>query len=310
MTDTARTTALVLARGLAASGVGHLICDPVRAGSVPVRCVRSIVRRAALRPLARRLMASSLSERREIAALLSAALDAGHYSAALALVSTAGRRPDLYAEKILSQRYRFLWLGVPKAASRSVIAALRAADPKALLVHKLSLDELLAAYPEARDYFRFAFLRHPYARLLSFYADKHVRGRHDRAAYRWFIEPWRGLRPGMGFDELCRWLCTPCGSDAFADRHWLSQSRQVIAADGRLPDYLGRCETLDAGWRTVCERLELPGAPLPRLNAGGYDAMPGGRIDIDAGLCGLLRRRYAEDYRLGDYGEAPPGWPQ
>ena len=201
MTDTARTTALVLARGLAASGVGHLICDPVRAGSVPVRCVRSIVRRAALRPLARRLMASSLSERREIAALLSAALDAGHYSAALALVSTAGRRPDLYAEKILSQRYRFLWLGVPKAASRSVIAALRAADPKALLVHKLSLDELLAAYPEARDYFRFAFLRHPYARLLSFYADKHVRGRHDRAAYRWFIEPWRGLRPGMGFDE-------------------------------------------------------------------------------------------------------------
>ena len=38
--------------------------------------------------------------------------------------------------------------------------------------------------------------------------------------------------------------------------------------------------------------------------------MPDGRIDIDADICGLLRRRYAEDYHLGGYGEAPPGWPQ
>ena len=310
MTDTARNTARVLARGLAASGVGQLICDPARAGSVPVRCLRSVVRSSALRTLARRLMDSPMGERRTIAAMLNAALDKGNYRAALALVSTAGRRPDLYAEKILSRRYRFLWIGVPKAASRSLIAALQALDPKAVLYHGLSLDELLLVHPEARDYFRFAFLRHPCARLLSFYADKHVRGRNDREAYRWFIKPWNGLRPGMGFDELCRWLCTPCGSDAFADRHWLSQSRQVIAADGRLPQYLGRYETLEAGWRTVCERLDMPAAPLPRLNAGGYDAMPGGRIDIDADICGLLRRRYAEDYHLGGYGEAPPGWPQ
>ena len=230
--------------------------------------------------------------------MLNAALDKGNYRAALALVSTAGRRPDLYAEKILSQRYRFLWIGVPKAASRSLIAALHALDPKAVLYHGLSLDELLLVHPEARDYFRFAFLRHPCARLLSFYADKHVRGRNDREAYRWFIEPWRGLRPGMGFDELCRWLCTPCGSDAFADRHWLSQSRQVISADGRLPQYLGRYETLEAGWRTVCERLDMPAAPLPRLNAGRYDAMPGGRIDIDADICGPASALCG----------LPPGW--
>ena len=121
--------------------------------------------------------------------------------------------------------------------------------------------------PAVRDYFRFAFLRHPWHRARSFYADKHALARAYRNAYRWFIAPWYGLRRGMSFAELCRWLGTACGSDAFADRHWLSQHRQLNDADGRQPDFLGRYETLDADWRRVSERLQMPFVELPRLNA-------------------------------------------
>ena len=158
-------------------------------------------------------------------------------------------------------------------------------------------------YPEAGEFFRFAFLRHPYHRIRSFHADKHALARRDRNAHRWFIEPWHGLRPGMSFAEFCRWLETPCGSDVFADRHWLSQSRQVATADGRMPDFLGRFETLEADWRAVTERLRLSQVPLPRLNASGAG------LAVEAGLDGesaaLLRRRYAEDFALGCYGDAP-----
>ena len=181
----------------------------------------------------------------------------------MVLVATAGCRTDLRAEKMVSRRFRFLWLCNPKVASRSIIAALRAADPDAELFRNCTLDEVLARRPEARGYFTFAFIRHPLDRTRSCHADKHALALRDRRAARWFIEPWHGLGLGMTFAEFCRWLDTPWGSDAFADRHWLSQHRQIRTAGGRLPDFLGHWERLDADWRAVTARLGLPFASCP-----------------------------------------------
>ena len=81
-----------------------------------------------------------------------------------------------------------------------------------------------------------------------------------------FIKPYYGVHEGMSFAELCRWLSTPYGSDAFANRHWLSQHRQLRLPDGRLPDFIGRYERLDTDWETVTARLGLPARALPRVN--------------------------------------------
>ena len=256
--------------------------------------------------LACRLAVSRTAEHRDIAAALTDAVKAGDYGTALALVTTAGRRADLRAEKMVSRRYRFLWICNPKVASRSIIAALRAADPDARLIRGRTLDEVLARHPEARDYFSFAFVRHPRDRTLSCHADKHGLARHDRAARRWFVEPYHGLRVGMSFGEFCRWLATPCGSDAFADRHWLSQHRQIRTAEGRLPDFLGHWESLDADWRAIAERLGMPCHDLPRLNV--RPERPSAEEPPDAAATALLRQRYAGDFRVGGYDEVhePP----
>ena len=295
--------AWVLDKSLAASGARRLMSDPAAGGSGFGRTACEAFRTGALRPLARWLATSVLVEHRELGALLAAAIAEGDDASALALVATAAHRPDRRAEKVVSHRFRFLWICNPKAASRSLIAALRVADPDAVLVRHRTLEQVLARYPEAGAFFRFAFLRHPYHRTRSFHADKHTLALRDRDARRWFIEPWHGLRPGMSFAELCRWLETPCGSDAFADRHWLSQSRQVAAADGRMPDFVGRFETLEADWRAVTERLRMPPVPLPRLN--GSAAGLAGEEDLDGESAALLRQRYAEDFALGGYGDAP-----
>ena len=292
--------AWVLDKALAVSGALRPMPDAGGRGAGLGRAVRSAIRAGALRPLARRLAGSARAEHRELGALLGAAIAGAHDATALALVSTAARKPDLRAEKIVSHRYRFVWICNPKAASRSLIAALRAADPDAVLIRNRTLEQVLARHPEAGEFFRFAFLRHPYHRTRSFHADKHALALRERDARRWFIEPWHGLHTGMCFAELCRWLDTPCGSDAFADRHWLSQSRQVAAADGRMPDFLGRYERLEADWRAVTERLRLPPVALPRLNAGMTGEAGSGGDIMD-----LLRRRYAEDFALGGYGDAP-----
>ena len=154
-----------------------------------------------------------------------------------------------------------------------------------------------------KDYYSFAFIRHPCRRVFSFWADKHVKLARCPEADRYFIKPYYGVRKSMAFAELCRWLNTPYGSDAFADRHWLSQHRQIRLPDGRLPDFIGRYERLDADWETVTARLGLPARALPRFNV-----RPEGMTaeeHLDGETTALLRRRYAGDFRLGGYG--PPG---
>ena len=294
-TDAARLLGRILAR----TGARRLMAGDARCQ--PVAGLRAQIRNRAFAPLANRLARAAAPEHRAVAAALAAAIDAADDAAALALVSTAGRRPDLRAEKILSHRHRYLWICNPKVASRSIVAALRATDPGARLIRRKTLDQVLAAHPRTRGYFRFAFLRHPVDRTRSFWADKHTLALTNRDAHRWFIAPYFGVSADMDFEAFCRWLDTPFGSDAFADRHWLSQHRQLRDGDGRLPDFLGRYERLDADWRTVCQWTGLPLRALPRLNA-----RPEGSAEapVGAATAALLRRRYAEDFTVGGYGDA------
>ena len=299
--EAARLLHRVLA-GRNAAGVRSPAVDPpggraakMLAAAADVALVRAVLVRAALGRLAR----SSAVEQRKAAAAASAAVAARDWETARAIAATALRRPDLRAEKILSRRYRFLWICVPKAASRSLIAALRAADPDAELFSGRTLRDIFAARPEARRYFSFAFMRHPGRRALSFWGDQYVRLAGTPAAYRDFIAPYHGVREGMPFAEFCRWLDTPYGSDAFADRHWLSQHRQIRLPGGGLPDFIGRVERLDADWRVLSARLGLPPRALPKLRTGPPSVTAAEQLDDETAA--LLRRRYAEDFRIGGY---------
>ena len=258
------------------------------------------VRDRAFARMAARLASSPIPEHRKIAAALGGALAAGDPAAALALASTAGRRADRRAAKIVSHRYRFLWLCNPRVASRSPIQALMASDPDAELIRGRTLEEIPGLRPALGAYFSLAFVRLPVGRTRSFHADKHGLALHDRRTYRWFIEPWHGLRRGMRFDELCRRLATSAGSDAVADRHWLSQHAQIGTRDGRLPDFVGRWETLDDDWRTVAAHTGRPHRVLPSLNAR-RGAVLAADVAETPQAAALLRRRCAEEFRLSGY---------
>ncbi len=255
------------------------------------------IRRQAFERLAGRLSASPEPERQALAGMLRIAIGARDGGTAAALASTAARTPDLRAEKLISRRYRFVWLCTPKVASRSLIAGLRAADPDAELIRHTTLAELHSARPGIAGYTTIAFMRDPVTRCYAAWRDKHSQALYQRSARRWFIEPWHGLETGMSFAGFCRWLATPCGADAFADRHWLSQHLQICGADGRAPDFVGAFERLDEDWRVLCDRLGIAHRALPRLNVG-----PDTGEGVDAESRALLEQRYAGDFRLGGYG--------
>ena len=245
---------------------------------------------------------------RAVACDVRRALAAGRRAEARAMLATLARVPDRGAEKVVSRRHRYVWIGNPKVASRSLIAGLLDADPAAELFREATLAEVYRARPEARAFTTFAFVRNPYDRAHSFFCDAGPRGgkRGELLAGR------HGVRGDASFAELCAWLETPYGSDAFANRHWLSQHETLRLEDGRLPDVVGRYERLEADLADIASRLGMPRPALPALNRSPR-AVP---ADCGSGSSGavraihlnevnraLLRLRYAADFE--QFGYAP-----
>ena len=248
------------------------------------------------------------------------ALARGRVATALRMARTATRGPDLGAEKIVSRRHRYVWICNPKVASRSIKATLCRVTPDAEVFSGMSIGEVFAARPEARRYYTFSFVRDPCARALSFHAELHHapaqysdadQARHKKAKATRFFGEYHGLADTTRFDEYCRWLNTPYGADACADRHYLSQHLQVRLPDGGMPEFLGRFETLDEDFRRVAQLLGLPGGPeLPLLNTmAGWQAEPAALEAARSAVSGdlaesaraLIRARYAKDFELGGY---------
>lgn len=255
---------------------------------------------------------------RAVAREVAAALARGAFDDAKRMARAMSRSSDLQAEKVVSHKHRFVWLCNPKAASRSIKTTLLDADPAAE-VHEASVSDLYARRPEVRSYYSFAFVRHPFTRALSFHSELHFSPRilageqppiPKEAKRRVILARCYGLVDTNDFDAYCRWLNTPWGSDAFADRHFLSQHVQIRLDDRRLPDFVGRYENLDEDFHRVASRLGIDAPALPVLNTlAGWRATPetlaSARSAAEARLTeqnkALLRARYAEDLALGGY---------
>ncbi len=258
-----------------------------------------------------RVLASMPGVRQDLAS----ALIRGRLAPALRMARTVARRADSRAEKIVSRRYRYVWICNPKVASRSIKSALRSVTPDAEVFEGMSIGEVFAVRPDARRYYSFAFVRHPYTRALSSYAFSHERAEEASQMRRkkqngYLFKDRYGWSEIAGFEEYCGWLATRYGSDAFADRHYLSQHLHIRLEDGRLPTFVGRFENLDQDFERVVRDLGLPKLKLPVLHtmAGwrpGPAELQAARAAMSERLTednkALLRARYAEDFEVGGY---------
>jgi hypothetical protein len=221
---------------------------------------------------------------------------------------------DLGAEKVVSDSYRFIWVGIPKVATRSLLAAL-VREPTVETGGRVIEEELwrvLSRERALRDYFKFAFVRNPWSRVVSCYADKIL---HPTAEQRRkILGRSRGLKAGMPFAEFVRFLVDRrAGGDAHADRHWASQHLFITDPHGELlVDYLGRHESLEKDFQSACRQVGLPPLELPYLHTRhGWD--PGDearqaahvryyRDFYSAETRELVKLRYRQDIEMFDYG--------
>lgn len=144
------------------------------------------------------------------------------------------------------------------------------------------LNKLKLTRAQYASYFKFAIVRNPWARAFSWYANS-------------VNEPM--LRKELKVDAsmpFADFLRERIGRGALRPQlAWLRDAR------GGLPlDFIGRFETLQRDFATVCARLGRPAPPLPHARKGsGADY----REHYDKSTRALVAAAYAEEIELFGY---------
>ena len=216
---------------------------------------------------------------------------------------------------VVSDKYRFVYCVVQKVACTSIktsLAPLLGVDGEALIRedgtsdihitlresrHQIDQERLFRGLDGAyEDYFRFAFVRDPYDRLLSCYLQKATPGTRDR------LRPLRYkdvvLYKGMPFREFVEAVYQI--PDEAANSHYRSQHVALLNPEGELiPHYVGRFENLREDFAYVTRKLGVADcvAPLPHLTRSPVRS--GDYYDHETRQ--LVAERFARDFDLFGY---------
>jgi hypothetical protein len=216
--------------------------------------------------------------------------------------SGVAEAPDDALIKVVLMDLRKIWVWIPKNAGGSISRDLLRVHGERAVACALPMELLLRLNPEFRGFEILAFKRNPYTRIVSCWLNKVVAPYASNAGY-FSKHKYRGLVPGMSFPDFAEWLNSPPGSDAKADRHWMSQHLMLGPIDRLLP-----FEDLAGSVR----ELGLDPAELPHSNRhdemarfGGLEARP--PLDwYDERAFRHVSQRYAEDLARLGYGFPGP----
>jgi len=156
----------------------------------------------------------------------------------------------------ISDQAKFIWFRNAKVATRSIYAHLGAQQFELSLNHPYGVYYDAGAY---RDYFKFAFVRNPWLRILSAWQDKVV----DNNYY--------GFSPTVlarmqDFGSFVDYLATLDLASDRCDQHIRMQTSLIDLAH---IDFVGRMENLHEDFALVCKQLGIA-ALLERHNAAKY----------------------------------------
>jgi hypothetical protein len=204
---------------------------------------------------------------------------------------------------IISDSRKFVFVAIPKTGTHSVRRALRPHmsdedmeqvrlfEEKKFPIPELanlrhghiSLAQLKPFLEPAKfdSYFKFAFVRNPFDRFVSYCAFMTRKGgefEKDPRAVMWHILTAPGPRAHILFQPQCSF---------------------IVGADGKpLTDYIGRVEQMQSSFDEICDRIGIPRSTLEKTNESSRSDY---REYYDDRIRQGVAKLYARDLELFGY---------
>ena len=204
---------------------------------------------------------------------------------------------------IFSGSQRFVFFAVPKTGTHAIREAMRPHLSESDWEQQLRYGKQLSPLPEIAavnhghvsyrqlcsalgdtaisEFFRFAFVRHPFDRFVSVCA---FLARTDPSYEQ---DPTDWMKRALLRPQFCKRVLV-------ASQHTLLCDETSTVA----LNFIGRYESLQADFDTVCDRLALPKATLPHRNRSAHDEY---QNLLDDELKDTLWQRYQQDFSAFNY---------
>ena len=188
----------------------------------------------------------------------------------------------------ISHTYKFVFIAITRTGSTSIRSALDpftdiTSTPEGAFWHHTNTQKLKEEF-DKRDwdwnsYFKFAFVRNPWDRLVStYFYDKKKLGenveeiKQTSALHRLWIEYTESLH--QKYPSFCEWACAIHENNTPKKRHRKkNQLRMECQKDtlcdkdeNMLVDFIGRFESLEEDFNFVCKKIGID-ASLEKMNS-------------------------------------------
>tara|TARA_Y100000034_G_C6642711_1_gene281001 strand:+ start:36 stop:611 length:576 start_codon:yes stop_codon:yes gene_type:complete len=188
---------------------------------------------------------------------------------------------------IVDQKNKFIFVAVAKTASTSIRIRFGADCGVPPNIYHMFLEDIIKSHPGSEHFYKFAFVRNPYDRLVSAYYDF----RFDKGHQEWAFPIYKY---DTFKDFIMNLETSPC-----RDFIHLQPQYDFLQVDGEVKlDFVGRYENLREDFKKVEKDLGIRSVELPTIRTSTH---PDFKELYDKEMKEIVKRMYGNDFEEFGY---------